>query len=139
MRDHGLRLDAAFRKADGQLGDRPPCRLLLPPPVPLAPARSLLPLVPSPLRHASTVTAVSAVPDGGRKAAASIALLFLAQSPRVDLRAVTVSGTGLVHCPVGTRNAAQMLAFAGRPDVPLDRGRQLPLAEPERQYLSSRR
>jgi inosine-uridine nucleoside N-ribohydrolase len=58
----------------------------------------------------------------------AIALLYLAASPRVDLRAVTVSGTGLVHCPAGTRNAAQLLALAGRTDVPVACGRELPLA-----------
>lgn len=58
----------------------------------------------------------------------AIALLYLATSPRIDLRAVTVSGTGLVHCPAGTRNAAQLLALAGREDVPVACGRDFPLA-----------
>ena len=58
----------------------------------------------------------------------AIALLYLAQSPRIDLRAVTVSGTGLVHCPAGARNAAQLLTLAGRPDVPVACGRGFPLA-----------
>lgn len=58
----------------------------------------------------------------------AIALLYLAASPRIDLHAVTVSGTGLVHCPAGTRNAAQLLALAGRADVPVACGREFPLA-----------
>jgi pyrimidine-specific ribonucleoside hydrolase len=58
----------------------------------------------------------------------AIALLYLAQSPQVDLRAVTVSGTGLVHCPAGLGNAARLLALAGRPDTPVACGRELPLA-----------
>ena len=35
-----------------------------------------------------------------------LALLYLAQDPGVDLRAVTVSGTGLVHCPGGGADRA---------------------------------
>lgn len=58
----------------------------------------------------------------------AIALLYLAQNSRVDLRAVTVSGTGLVHCSAGPRIAAQLLALAGRKDVPVACGRELPLA-----------
>ncbi len=58
----------------------------------------------------------------------AIALLYLAASPRIDLRAVTVSGTGLVHCPAGARNAAQLLALAGKTDVPVACGRDFPLA-----------
>ncbi|HVP74440.1 MAG TPA: nucleoside hydrolase [Gaiellaceae bacterium] len=58
----------------------------------------------------------------------AVALLFLAVDPRVDLRAVAVSGTGLVHCPVGARNALELLALAGRTDVPVACGRTEPLA-----------
>jgi inosine-uridine nucleoside N-ribohydrolase len=57
-----------------------------------------------------------------------IALLYVAQDPRVDLRAVTVSGTGLVHCPGGARIALDVLALAGRRDVPVACGSGIPLA-----------
>jgi inosine-uridine nucleoside N-ribohydrolase len=56
-----------------------------------------------------------------------IALLYLLRSPQVDVRAVTVAGTGLVHCPVGARNALELLALAGREDVPVACGSGLPL------------
>jgi purine nucleosidase len=56
-----------------------------------------------------------------------IALLYLLRSPRVDVRAVTVAGTGLVHCPAGARNAVELLALAGRQDVPVACGRSDPL------------
>jgi pyrimidine-specific ribonucleoside hydrolase len=56
-----------------------------------------------------------------------IALLYLLRNPAVDVRAVTVAGTGLVHCPVGARNAAELLALAGRRDVPVACGSGLPL------------
>jgi hypothetical protein len=46
VRDHRLRLDATFGQPNGQLGDRPP-RRLLPPPMPFAPTGALLP----PPRH----------------------------------------------------------------------------------------
>ena len=57
----------------------------------------------------------------------AIALLYLAQDPDVDLRAVTVSGTGLVHCPGGARIALELLAVAGRADVPVACGAERPL------------
>ncbi len=57
-----------------------------------------------------------------------VALMYLAQDPGVDLRAVTVSGTGLVHCPNGARIAKDLLAVANRPDVPVACGAGFPLA-----------
>ena len=57
-----------------------------------------------------------------------IALLYVLQDPRVDLRAVTVSGTGLVHCPGGARIALDLLALGGRGDVPVACGSRIPLA-----------
>ena len=57
-----------------------------------------------------------------------IALLYVLQDPRVDLRAVTVSGTGLVHCPGGARIALDLLALGGRRDVPVACGSGIPLA-----------
>lgn len=58
----------------------------------------------------------------------AIALLYLLRSPSIDIRAVTVAGTGLVHCPAGARNALQLLALGGRLDVPVACGRGTPLA-----------
>ena len=57
-----------------------------------------------------------------------LALLYLVRRPELDLRAVTVSGTGLVHCPAGARHALALLALAGRTDVPVACGRTTPLA-----------
>jgi inosine-uridine nucleoside N-ribohydrolase len=56
-----------------------------------------------------------------------IAILYLLRNPAVDVRAITVSGTGLVHCPGGARNAAALLGLAGREDVPVACGAGLPL------------
>lgn len=58
----------------------------------------------------------------------AIALLYLLEKPTVDVRAVAVSGTGLVHCPQGARNALQLIALTGRTDIPVACGRDLPLA-----------
>lgn len=38
----------------------------------------------------------------------AIALLYLLESPRVDVRAVTVPGTGLVHCPAIPSDPARL-------------------------------
>jgi pyrimidine-specific ribonucleoside hydrolase len=57
----------------------------------------------------------------------AIALLYLATSPNVDLRAVTVSGTGLAHCFPGARNVIGLLELAGRGDVPVSCGPESPL------------
>jgi inosine-uridine nucleoside N-ribohydrolase len=56
-----------------------------------------------------------------------LALLYLAQSPKVELKAVTVAGTGLVHCPAGARNALELLALAGQGGVPVACGSDTPL------------
>ncbi len=78
----------------------------------------------------STVPADSPLPivvdtDAGLDDA--IALLYLASSPDVDLRAVTVSGTGLAHCPMGARNVVGLLELAGRADVPVACGAEDPV------------
>lgn len=56
-----------------------------------------------------------------------LAILYLLQHPGVDVRAITVSGTGEAHCGPGTRNALDLLALAGCPDVPVACGRSNPL------------
>ena len=55
------------------------------------------------------------------------ALLYLAARPDVDLLAVTLPGTGEADCEPGTRNTRQLLAIAGRPEVPVGCGRVEPL------------
>jgi pyrimidine-specific ribonucleoside hydrolase len=52
------------------------------------------------------------------------ALLVLAHEPRVDLRAVTVSGTGIVHCPVGADVTRRILAAVGVTGIPVACGRE---------------
>lgn len=55
------------------------------------------------------------------------ALWFLLSSPELDVRAVTVSGTGEVRCPRGAEVARQALAVTGDDDVPVACGRTSPL------------
>ena len=51
-----------------------------------------------------------------------MALAYLARDPRVDIRAVTVSGTGLVHPNAGAQNVLALLAALGRTDIPVAPG-----------------
>jgi pyrimidine-specific ribonucleoside hydrolase len=73
----------------------------------------------------STRTPIVVDTDAGLDDA--IAILYLATSPDVDLRAVTVSGTGLAHCFPGANNVVGLLELAGRPDVPVSCGPEEPL------------
>jgi pyrimidine-specific ribonucleoside hydrolase len=72
-----------------------------------------------------TRTAIVVDTDAGLDDA--IAILYLATSPDVDLRAVTVSGTGLAHCFPGANNVVGLLELAGRPEVPVSCGPEEPL------------
>jgi pyrimidine-specific ribonucleoside hydrolase len=79
----------------------------------------------APDEQTSAPRAVIVDTDAGQDDA--IALLYLATSPSVDLRAVTVSGTGLAHCFPGARNVVGLLELAGRTDVPVACGPEEPL------------
>ncbi len=57
-----------------------------------------------------------------------LAILYLLSRSDVDVQAITVTGTGEAHCPAGTRNALNLVALAGRPDIPVACGRETPLA-----------
>jgi pyrimidine-specific ribonucleoside hydrolase len=57
-----------------------------------------------------------------------VALTFLLSSDDVDVRAVTVSGTGEVRCPAGIGLVRALLARTGDDDVPVACGRSTPLA-----------
>lgn len=55
------------------------------------------------------------------------ALLYLAAHPGVDLRAVTLAGTGESRCEAAVPNTLALLALAGETDVPVACGRTDPL------------
>lgn len=52
-----------------------------------------------------------------------VALALLLRHPAVDVRAVIVSGTGLVHCPVGAQHVRSMLVDLEVRDRPVGCGR----------------
>jgi inosine-uridine nucleoside N-ribohydrolase len=56
-----------------------------------------------------------------------IAILYLLQHPGVDVRAITVAGTGETHCGPGVQNARNLAALAGQPQIPVACGRETPL------------
>jgi inosine-uridine nucleoside N-ribohydrolase len=57
-----------------------------------------------------------------------MAILYLLMRPDVDVQAITVAGTGEVHCEPGVRHAMNLAALAGRPHIPVACGRDTPLA-----------
>lgn len=52
-----------------------------------------------------------------------VAIYLLLREPSVDIRAITIDGTGLVHCGPGLRNIRRILAAFGREDIPFACGR----------------
>lgn len=56
-----------------------------------------------------------------------MAILYLLQRPDVDVRAITVTGAGETHCEPGVRNALDLVALAGRTEIPVTCGRETPL------------
>jgi pyrimidine-specific ribonucleoside hydrolase len=56
------------------------------------------------------------------------AALFLLSHPNVDVRAITVSGTGEAHCGPGVSNALGLVTVSGHEDIPVACGRETPLA-----------
>ena len=55
-----------------------------------------------------------------------LALLFLMEHPGVTLDAVTVVGTGLVHCEPGVRNVLGLLELSESPEIPVSCGSETP-------------
>lgn len=55
------------------------------------------------------------------------AALFLLQHPNVDLKAITVSGTGEAHCGPVVENSLGLVRLAGQDDIPVACGRDTPL------------
>lgn len=58
----------------------------------------------------------------------TLAIPFLLREPGIDVVAVTVVGTGLVHCGSGMQGVTNLLATLGVEDIPISCGREEPLA-----------
>ena len=56
-----------------------------------------------------------------------LAILYLTSHPNVDIRAITVAGTGLAHCDAGVSNALGLVELGDQQDVPVTCGRETPL------------
>ena len=52
------------------------------------------------------------------------AILVLLRHPDLDVRAITIAGTGLVHCQGGRRMVRYILDELGQPDIPFGCGRE---------------
>lgn len=55
-----------------------------------------------------------------------LAIYVLLRDPAVEVQAITVDGTGLVHCGPGLRNLRRILDVFGRSDIPFSCGRDAP-------------
>jgi inosine-uridine nucleoside N-ribohydrolase len=78
--------------------------------------------------HAVAADAQPVVIDTDMAADDWLAILYLLGRSDADVRAITVTGAGEAHCAAGTRNALNLVALAGRPDIPVACGREAPLA-----------
>jgi pyrimidine-specific ribonucleoside hydrolase len=84
---------------------------------------SLEPITP----HVVAVDAQPVVIDTDMAADDWLAILYLLGRSDVDVQAITVTGAGEAHCSAGTRNALNLVALAGRPEIPVACGREAPL------------
>jgi pyrimidine-specific ribonucleoside hydrolase len=83
---------------------------------------------------ATTTTTTTAAPGGipvvvdtDMAAEGMMSILYLLASPDLSVRAITVSGTGLVHCEPGVRQALGLVELARVGDVPVSCGPEQPL------------
>src|SRR5262245_9477567 len=56
-----------------------------------------------------------------------MAMLYLLNHPGIEVRGITVVGTGAAHLEPGTRNALDLLMLAGKPEVPVAKGLAKPM------------
>lgn len=56
-----------------------------------------------------------------------MAMLILLCSPKVTIKAITVTGAGLAHIEAGTKHALNLLALANHENIPVSKGSLTPL------------
>lgn len=56
------------------------------------------------------------------------AIVYLLEQPRIEIVAITFSGTGIAHCPDAALNTSALLERLDAPDIPVACGRTTPLA-----------
>jgi hypothetical protein len=83
-----------------------------------APLDTSPPSAPSDTAAPSPVGPAPVVLDVDMSSDDAMAIPFLVREPSLDVRAVNVVGTGLVHCAQGIQFATDVLAALGRRDVP---------------------
>ena len=79
---------------------------------------------PSPSAEPSPSAARPVVIDVDLDASDLLAVAILVRDPALDVRALTISATGLIHCEPGLRVGRGLLDALGRPDVPVACGRE---------------
>jgi inosine-uridine nucleoside N-ribohydrolase len=57
-----------------------------------------------------------------------MAILYLLNRTDIEIKAITVTGTGEAHCGPGVDNALKLIKLAGKSQIPVACGRQTPLA-----------
>lgn len=62
--------------------------------------------------------------DADQDASDLAAIMVLLRDPKVDVRAIAIDGTGLVHCQGGRRVTRYLLDEFGVPDIPFGCGRE---------------
>jgi pyrimidine-specific ribonucleoside hydrolase len=55
-----------------------------------------------------------------------LALYVILRDPTLDVRAIAIDGTGLIHCGAGVRNMRRILGAFDRLDIPFGCGREKP-------------
>lgn len=89
--------------------------------VPLRPERLQFEPLPASLNPRPVIIDTDMAPDDW------MAILFLLQRPDIDVKAITVTGTGETHCEPGVDNALGLAALSGNPGIPVACGRESPL------------
>jgi inosine-uridine nucleoside N-ribohydrolase len=56
-----------------------------------------------------------------------MAILYMLRRPDVEVKAITVTGTGETHCDPGIQNVHNLAALAGRPAIPVACGPEKPI------------